>query len=105
MQRLYQAGDRIEAQLLSDLLDRHLIDNTVLGDYLTGAVGELPADVYPGVWIIHDQDLERAQALLQAFLADARREPRSSWVCHGCGELVDGAFDLCWRCGHARTDD
>jgi hypothetical protein len=99
MQRLYQAGDRIEAQLLSDFLEQHLIDNAILGDYLSGAVGELPADVYPSIWIVHDEDLPRARGLLQGFLDDNRREHASSWVCRGCGELVDGSFDLCWRCG------
>jgi hypothetical protein len=99
MQRLYQAGNRIEAQLLSDLLERHRIDNAILGDYLSGAIGELPADVYPSVWVVHDRELPRARELLQGFLDEAHREQRASWVCRGCGELLDGSFDLCWRCG------
>jgi len=102
MQPLYQAGDRIEAQLLSHYLDRHLIDNAILGDYLSGAIGELPANIYPSVWIIHEEDLERGRELLRRFLADAARESGRSWVCRGCGELVDGGFDLCWRCGGER---
>lgn len=103
MQQLYQAADRIEAQLLRDLLDRHLIEAQVLGDYLSGAVGELPADIYPTVWIIEDDDLPRARELLAAWLNEnAERDGARSWVCRGCGELVDGSFDLCWRCGHGR---
>jgi hypothetical protein len=103
MQQLYQAGDRIEAQLLSDLLERRHIPNRILGDYLSGAIGELPADIYPTVWVIDDADLPRARELLQRFQSEnrARGETRS-WVCRGCGELVDGAFELCWRCGHER---
>jgi len=103
MQRLYQAADRIEAQLLSDYLDRHLIDNAILGDYLSGAIGELPADLSPSIWIVHNADLERANELLQRFIADASREIGGSWVCRGCGELVDGSFDFCWRCGAERA--
>jgi hypothetical protein len=99
MQRLYQAGDRIEAQLLSDFLDRHLVENAILGDYLSGAIGELPADIYPSIWIVHDDDLLRARELLRRFIDDNRREQAPSWVCRGCGELVDGSFDICWRCG------
>jgi hypothetical protein len=99
MQRLYQAADRIEAQLLSDFLERHLVDNTILGDYLSGAIGELPADVYPSVWVIYDEDLPRARELLARFIEDSDREGARSWVCRGCGELIDGHFDLCWRCG------
>jgi len=103
MQQLYQAADRIEAQLLSDYLERHLVANRILGDYLSGAIGELPADIYPTIWVIDDADLPRARELLARFQADNRaRDGARSWVCRGCGELVDGSFDLCWRCGRER---
>jgi hypothetical protein len=102
MQPLYQAGDRIEAQLLSDYLSGHRVENSIFGDYLSGAIGELPANLYPSVWVLHDDDLERGRELLQHFLADASRQPGRSWVCQGCGELLDGSFDLCWRCGGER---
>jgi hypothetical protein len=101
MQLLYQAGDRIEAELLRDLLDRHQIQARVFGDFLSGAAGELPANIYPSLWLLDDTDLPRAQALLRDWLAENQaRANASSWVCHGCGELIDGSFDLCWRCGH-----
>jgi hypothetical protein len=104
MQRLYTARDRIEAQLVADHLDRHLLRVTVLGDYLAGAVGELPADLAPSVWLIDDADLDRARALLDAFLSERARPPGDSgpWVCAACGERVEDDFDLCWNCGHPR---
>ncbi len=105
MQRLYQAADRIEAQLLSDFLDHHLVENAIFGDYLSGALGELPADIYPSVWVVYDDDLPRGRELLQRFLADCARDTGRSWVCRGCGELIDGGFDLCWRCGADREPD
>ena len=105
MQQLYQAGDRIEAQLLSDLLTRSHIDNCILGDYLTGAIGELAADLTPAVWVLDHDDLPRARALLTGFLDENRnRAGARSWVCRGCGELGDGSFDFCWRCGEERPD-
>jgi hypothetical protein len=103
MQKLYQASDRIEAQLVSDLLASRHIDNRILGNYLSGAIGELPADLYPTVWVIDDADLPLARELLTRFIADNReRGDASSWVCRDCGELIDGSFDLCWRCGGGR---
>jgi hypothetical protein len=100
MQPLYQAADRIEAQLLQDLLARHRIEARVFGDYLSGAAGELPVDIYPSVWVLEDRELPRAQGLLEDWLREhQRRAEASAWVCRGCGELVDGSFDLCWRCG------
>ena len=103
MQQLYQAADRIEAQLIRDLLERHRIETRVFGDYLTGALGELPADIYPTLWVVEDDDVPRARELLQRWFDDnADRAAGRSWVCRGCGELLDASFDLCWRCGHER---
>ncbi|MEA3277064.1 MAG: DUF2007 domain-containing protein [Pseudomonadota bacterium] len=102
MRRLYQARDRIEAQFLRDFLDRHLITATVLGDYLAGAAGELPLNIYPTVWVMEDTDLPRARELLSEFLAQSAADPGSAWICPGCGEQVEAAFDLCWNCGRSR---
>ena len=102
MRRLYQARDRIEAQFLRDFLDLHLIESTVLGDYLSGAAGELPVDIYPSVWVLHAEDLPRAEDLLARFLAQ-RTDTGPPWVCPGCGERVEAGFDLCWNCGRPRN--
>jgi hypothetical protein len=106
MRPLYQARDRLEAQLLRDFLDRHLVDAVVLGDYLSGAVGELPADISPTVWVLDNEDLERGRDLLARFHADSvRRGSTPAWTCEGCGESVEGDFDLCWNCGQTRPED
>ena len=102
MQRLYQAANRIEAQLLFDLLARHRIDAVVLGDYLAGAAGELPADIFPTLWLIDDRDLTLAQGLLAHFLSPPPSPTTAPWDCPACGEQVEGDFDLCWNCGRMR---
>jgi len=100
VRRLYQAGDRIEAQFLLDLLAGHGIRAVILGDYLAGAAGGLPLDICPTVCLVDDGDGPRAQALLQDFLAgDA---PGLPWTCPACGEVVDAWFELCWQCGRSR---
>ncbi len=101
MRRLYEAADRIEAQRLIDFLHDHGIPAVMLGDYLSGAAGELPANIFPGVWLVEDVHWSRANTLLQEF-----NEPSSAgenaWVCQGCGETVEGVFDVCWNCGTPR---
>ena len=105
MQRLYQARDRIEAQLLLDLLDCHLIRSVVLGDFLSGAAGELPVDICPTLWLIDDQDLGRAREVLDRFLAPPPSALNAvPWNCTACGERVEGDFDLCWNCGLPRPE-
>lgn len=105
MQRLYLARDRIEAQLIHDFLDRHLIRTVVLGDFLSGAAGELPADITPALWVIDEADLERAQEVLARFF-DPTKEGAggTAWICAACGEEVEPAFDVCWNCGRPRPD-
>jgi hypothetical protein len=104
MQPLYTARDRIEAQLVHDHLDRHLIRTTILGDYLAGAFGELPADLSPSVWLIDDEDLGRARDLIDRFLAEQTASPNDGepWHCPSCGETVEADFDLCWNCARPR---
>jgi len=106
MKRLYQALDRIEAQLLVDRLKAVGIESVVLGDYLSGAVGELPATVYPEVWLIDDADAYRAEDLLQDFTTRAERKgDNRPWRCANCGEWVDAEFDVCWNCATPRRRD
>ena len=105
MQRLYLARDRIEAQFLHDFLDRHLIETLVLGDYLAGAAGQLPADIFPAVWVLDDADLERARELLGCFLSQSKPVLEGTpWACEACGETVEGDFDRCWNCGRPRPE-
>jgi hypothetical protein len=104
MTPLYQARDRIEAQLLCDFLDRHLVSSVVLGDYLSGAAGGLPVDICPTVWIIDDDRYERGRELLARFQEiPAESGGAQIWIC-ACTEIIDGDFEVCWSCGRRRPD-
>lgn len=102
MKELYLARDRVEAQLLVDFLDRKLIEAVILGDYLAGAAGELPAGIFPAVWVVEDEDLPRAREALAVFLQPDPAQSAGPWICPACGERVEAGFDLCWNCGRSR---
>jgi hypothetical protein len=102
MQPLYQARDALQAGLLRDHLAAHHIQSVVLGDFLSGAAGELPAVNFPVVWLVEDRDLPRAQQLLATFLAPL--PAGTPWRCPACGAEVDGEFELCWQCGRPRDE-
>ncbi len=87
---------------MCDFLARQGIPAAIFGDYLAGAAGELPAGIWPAVWVLEDEDLPRARALLQEFLAEAVAPVGPEWCCAGCGEWMEGGFELCWRCGRSR---
>ncbi len=102
MQRLYQARDALEAQLLQDFLaDRH-IETVVLGNYLAGGVGELAAFNFPVVWVVENADLVPARARLAEFLSMSHGPER--WRCPRCGELVEDGLLVCWNCGEPAPD-
>ena len=100
MKKLYQARDRIEAQLLKDFLASHHISAVVQGDYLSGAAGELPALMFPVIWVLDERDVSRGRELIAVF---NRGKPEGAgWRCTDCGESNEWQFDLCWHCGSCR---
>jgi len=99
MRRLYQARDLLEANLLKDRLAHQHISSIIRGEYLTGAAGELPAFNFPEVWV-DDGDLIPARRVLEAFLTAP--QTGGAWRCPECGELIEGQFELCWKCGASR---
>lgn len=99
MKRLIQAPNVALATLWADLLQNQGgIATSVQRAYASGIAGEIPPDqALPEVWVLDDSTLERARALLD----ELRQLPSRHWLCHGCGETVDGPFEQCWNCGAA----
>jgi hypothetical protein len=100
MKQLYQAKDRLEAQLLKDYLQARHITTVTQGEYLSGAAGELPALQFPVLWVLEDRDYTIARRLIDEFF-DVATEG-AAWRCPGCGEVSEGQFEACWNCGTER---
>ncbi|MCB1868920.1 MAG: DUF2007 domain-containing protein [Gammaproteobacteria bacterium] len=100
MRELYQAKDRIEAQLLKDFLASYHIQTVVHGDYLIGAVGELPVQPFPVLWVLEERDFDRARELVKHFLTQEMAD--GDWQCTQCGECNEGQFNQCWNCARVR---
>ena len=103
MRKLYEAADAFEARWLADWLCGQGVPAVVLGEALAGAAGQLPANVFPAVWLVDEADLYRAGRLLDDFLRTGERAA-GPWYCPACGERVEAGFDLCWNCGAARPE-
>lgn len=74
MRIAYRAETLIDAHLVKDALEREEITAFIAGEYLTGAVGQLPAMDYIAVMVSESQ-LDAAQAVVrqvQAQLTEAR---------------------------------
>ena len=104
MKRLHAARHAAEAHLIRGYLESHGITAIVRGEFLTGGIGELPADIC-AVWLYDDSLLERADQLVREFLrGTAAARAGAPWQCVQCGETLEGQFTACWNCGTARVE-
>ncbi|MEO6689714.1 MAG: DUF2007 domain-containing protein [Dokdonella sp.] len=71
MRIVYRAENIIDANLVKNALALEGIDGFVSGEYLTGAVGELPVWNLVSV-MVSDHDVEQATSIAQAIDADLR---------------------------------
>jgi hypothetical protein len=96
MKRLTTAPNLALATLWADLLSHAGVPTTVQRQYASSIAGEVPPDqTLPELWVQDADQVEQARVLL-----DELRNPASRrWACPGCGELIDGPFEECWKCG------
>ena len=100
MKRLLQAPNLALATLWADQLSSAGIAASVQRAYASSIAGEIPPDQsLPEVWVTQDADHGRAGALMH----ELQHRPHVHWLCHTCGETVDGPFEQCWNCGALRT--
>jgi hypothetical protein len=66
---------------------------------LISAAGQLPpTECWPELWVVEDEKLPKAKAILKKTLAPLA-SVKKSWVCQNCEEKIEGQFSECWRCG------
>ena len=79
-----------------DALTTQGIPCVVRNQFISGAMGELPAqDLEPELWLINSDDLVFAEAVLKSHKEDS---DAVAWVCKTCHEPQDAEFNLCWNC-------
>lgn len=79
------------------LLEEQGIATLLRNQYVSMARGELPfTDTWPELWLVDDQDWDRARAILSAQTTAAN--PAEEWTCARCGETSEGQFSSCWNC-------
>ena len=94
MRRVRQAPNIAIATLWVDLLREAGIAASVQRQFLGSVAGEIPPDqCLPEIWVMHDEQVEPARALLR----ELTHLPQRRWQC-ACGELVEGGFESCWNC-------
>lgn len=98
MKRLITHESLAHVGHLKNVLEQSGIACVIRNDQLSGGLGEIPfLDCLPELWVLRDQDLERAEALLAA--TQQTSEQRGDWRCGECNEINEGQFAVCWQCG------
>ncbi|CAM5780510.1 putative signal transducing protein [Rhizobacter fulvus] len=98
MKRLTTAPNLALATLWADLLTHAGVPTTVQRQYASSIAGEVPPDqTLPELWVVNAEQVDAAGRLLD----ELRNPPNRRWSCQACGELVEGPFEQCWRCGAA----
>ncbi|HKQ47038.1 MAG TPA: DUF2007 domain-containing protein [Phycisphaerae bacterium] len=128
MTRVASADNPLHARILVSLLEDEGIKACVQGEALWGARGELPFDTVPTIWVLHDEDVERAVRLIGE--KEGKPNPAScskcgydlrgldrarcpecgtpfrvtgEWICP-CGEQMGTQFEACWKCRRPQED-
>jgi hypothetical protein len=97
----FSLADRAEAGLLKELLEREGVACLMRNEPLFAALGEIPfLECFPELWVVDDEVWPRAKALLDGWLK--QEPPAAPWHCPSCGEMLEGQFGSCWRCGRER---
>lgn len=102
MTRVYSSADWMMVQTFKSVLDSYGIPCEVRGEFRSSVMGEVPpTECWTELWVLDEERVEEARAVL----ARAEQEPlqeRPSTTCGRCGELIEGPFDRCWKCGTVR---
>jgi hypothetical protein len=102
MKKVYSAKDPLMVGHLKNVLSTFEIHCVTRNLDLSSAAGELPPiDCWPELWVVNDEDLAEAKAILKKTLAPLE-SVKKPWRCRDCGENIEGQFSECWKCGRSR---
>ena len=102
MIKLFVSQSLVDVESRKEVLEQAGIPCTVKNQQGSSLAGEVPfAEVFPELWVVHDDDFPQAKELLENW----DKEPasgKSAWRCSKCGEIHTGEFTTCWKCGQDR---
>ena len=86
---------------IKEVLEQAGIACSIKNEFIGGASGELPHfELWPEIWIMHDEDLERAQSIVTEINDNS---PIDEWACNFCQEKNADSFEYCWNCRNERN--
>jgi len=105
--KIFAFDDIAVIQIVRQLLAEHGIRSTVLNELTGNVVGAIPFySAVPEVWVA-DEDESRGTEIVESYESGEVREeiPKQCWTCPGCGEIIEGQFNNCWKCGDRKAEN
>lgn len=107
MRKIYENADFTQVGYYQSILEEAGIPTFLKNLGASMGMGEIPfVEVYPELWVVNDEDYDRAIDVLEPYyaqhMAAAPVEAMPNWYCSACGVEVEGGFDECWKCGAMR---
>jgi rubrerythrin len=102
MKKVFVSQNLIEVEMRKEWLEQAGVRCMIKNQRSSSLAGEIPfTEVFPELWVIQDEEYDRARQLLEEGLA-LLPSNQDTWVCPGCGERHEGQFGTCWNCGQER---
>ena len=102
MKKLFVSQNLLEVEMRKERLEEAGIPCTIKNQRSSGLAGEIPfTEVFPELWVIQDEDADRARQLLEEGLVSLPSN-QDTWMCAGCGERHESQFGTCWNCGQEK---
>lgn len=105
MKLVYTAPNPLWVQNVRNVLQHAGIACELRNEFLGGGAGDIPLnDIWPEIWVVHDEDVARAEELVTSCIKEDQPYQKS-WVCKNCGTLIEGQFAACWNCGQSDEEE
>lgn len=101
MKKLYSTENRVDLYLFKSILEDQGV-RCMIKNEQPPLAGEIPPIIaWPELWVIDDQEYNRALSILQVESVKVSGINKS-WECPRCHEHLEKQFDICWKCGCSR---
>lgn len=105
MKKVYEHIDFARVGHFQSILESDGIKTMIKNLGASVGIGEIPfTEVFPELWVVNDEDYERAMAALESY-TPPETEDTTDWTCPSCGEYVEKQFGECWNCSEPRPHE
>ena len=104
MNKVFTNSDLVLVGHLRSILEARNIACYIRNEFMSAGAGEIPShEIWPELWIIHDDELALARSMIEEVLA-AQPQDSPPWECPVCGEHIEPQFSDCWSCAQSTED-